>query len=46
MILLREGRIVTAGPKASVLTSKSLGGLFGAPIVITDNDGYYYARLG
>ena len=37
---------MTAGPKASALTSKSLSGLFGAPIVITNNDGYYYARLG
>jgi len=46
VVLLGQGRIVTAGPKASVLTSKSLGGLFGAPIVITHNDGYYYARLG
>jgi hypothetical protein len=29
-----------------VLTSASLSALFDAPIVITQNDGYYYARLG
>jgi len=46
VVLLGQGRIVMAGPKASVLTSKSLGGLFGAPIVISQSDGYYYARLG
>jgi iron complex transport system ATP-binding protein len=46
VVLLGEGRIVTAGPKTSVLTSMSLSSLFGAPVVITQNDGYYYARLG
>ena len=44
VILLREGRIAAAGPKASVLTSKALTELFGAPIAIEDNGGYYYGR--
>src|SRR3954470_5235284 len=46
VVLLGQGRIVTAGPKTSVLTSAGLSALFGAQIVITQNDGYYYARLG
>jgi iron complex transport system ATP-binding protein len=45
VVLLSEGRIVTAGPKASVLTSTNLSGVFGAPIAIEKNDGYYFARL-
>jgi iron complex transport system ATP-binding protein len=44
VILLREGRIAAAGPKAAVLTSKALTELFGAPIAIEDNGGYYYGR--
>ena len=34
VVLLRQGRIVTAGPKASVLTAERLSDLFDAPIVI------------
>jgi iron complex transport system ATP-binding protein len=44
VILLREGRIAAAGPKGAVLTSKALTELFGAPIAIEDNGGYYYGR--
>jgi iron complex transport system ATP-binding protein len=46
LVLLSEGRIVTAGTKASVLTSKNLSALFGAPIAIEENGGYHFARLG
>ena len=45
VILLSQGRIVAAGPKTSVLTSANLSDLFGAPVLIEENDGYYFARL-
>ena len=44
VILLREGRVVAAGPKRSVLTAERLSGLFNAPITLEEHDGYYYAR--
>ena len=44
VVLLREGRIAAAGPKASVLTAERLSGLFNAPIALEENDGYFYAR--
>jgi iron complex transport system ATP-binding protein len=44
VILLREGRIVTAGPKRSVLTAERLSHLFNAAITIEEHDGYYYGR--
>jgi iron complex transport system ATP-binding protein len=46
VILLREGRLAAAGAKRSVLTAERLSGLFGSPIAIEENDGYYYARPG
>lgn len=44
VILLRDGRIVAAGPKGSVLTAERLSDLFDAPIRLEESDGYYYAR--
>jgi iron complex transport system ATP-binding protein len=44
VILLREGRVATAGPKRSVLTAERLSDLFKAPIALEENDGYYYGR--
>jgi iron complex transport system ATP-binding protein len=46
VILLSHGRIATAGPKTSVLTSRHLSELFGTAIALEQNDGYYFARLG
>jgi iron complex transport system ATP-binding protein len=46
VILLREGRIAAAGAKRPVLTAERLSDLFGSPIAIEENDGYYYARPG
>ena len=44
VILLRDGRIVADGPKASVLTAARLSDLFGTPIAHDTADGYHYAR--
>jgi iron complex transport system ATP-binding protein len=44
VILLKEGRIVADGPKASVLTGDRLSALFGLPITVEEAGGYYYAR--
>lgn len=44
VILLREGRVAAAGPKRSVLTAERLSDLFNAPIMLEENEGYYYGR--
>ena len=44
VILLREGRIVAAGSKRSVLTAECLSDLFKAPVALEENDGYFYGR--
>jgi len=44
VVLLRRGRIVDSGPKASMLTPERLSALFEAPIAVRQVDGYYYAR--
>jgi iron complex transport system ATP-binding protein len=46
VILLRGGRVVTAGQKRSVLTAERLSDLFNAAITLEEHDGYYYGRLG
>jgi len=46
VLLLRGGRIVTDGPKRSVLSAEHLSDLFDAPVAIDEEDGYYYARPG
>ncbi len=40
-LLLRSGRVVAAGPHASVLTSGNLAATFGAPLRMTRRDGRY-----
>jgi iron complex transport system ATP-binding protein len=42
VVLLREGRIVTDGPKAQVLTADRLSGLFGVPVRLIRSDGYFH----
>ena len=46
VVLLREGRIVAAGAKGSVLTSHRLSDVFDAPISLEEHAGYFYARPG
>jgi iron complex transport system ATP-binding protein len=44
VVLLRDGRILVDGEKASVLVDRHLSALFKAPIAVDYADGYYYAR--
>jgi iron complex transport system ATP-binding protein len=41
VILLRDGQIVADGPKAKLLTSATLGELFGVPVEVHRRGGYY-----
>lgn len=45
-ILLKQGRIVADGPTAQVLEGPGLGDVFGGPVTLTRQDGYYYVRPG
>jgi iron complex transport system ATP-binding protein len=42
--LLRDGRIIADGPKAEVLTSEGISALFGIPLRISQQDGYFHIR--
>lgn len=44
VMLLREGRVVAAGPIAETLTAESLSDAFGMPITLSSEDGRYAAR--
>jgi iron complex transport system ATP-binding protein len=46
VVLLKEGRIAATGLKRSMLTAERLSALFNAPIAISEDDGYFYARPG
>ena len=46
VILLQHGRILLDGPKREVLTSRHLSTLFGAPVQVRENNGYYTAASG
>jgi iron complex transport system ATP-binding protein len=43
-MLLREGRVVAAGPIAETLTAASLTEAFGMPIALSSEAGRYAAR--
>jgi len=43
VILMKEGRFCGDGPKSAVLTDENIGGLFGVPLHIREEGGYYYA---
>jgi iron complex transport system ATP-binding protein len=43
VILLQRGRVLLAGPKGEVLTSRNLSALFEAPIQVQETNGYYSA---
>jgi iron complex transport system ATP-binding protein len=45
VILLKNGRVTEDGPKASVLTSASLGRAFDAPLEVDEIAGYYAVKL-
>ena len=42
IILLRDGRIMADGPKSEVLTSEAISRLFGIPLRISQQDGYFH----
>src|SRR6202790_1203644 len=44
VILLRDGRIIADGPKAEILSSEGISGLFGIPLRISQQDGYFHIR--
>ncbi|MEH3089241.1 MAG: ABC transporter ATP-binding protein [Microbacterium arborescens] len=44
VLLLREGRVVAAGPLADALTAENLTETFGMPITLAAQDGRYAAR--
>jgi iron complex transport system ATP-binding protein len=43
VVLLRAGRVVADGPKAEILTSERLSGMFGVPVEVIQRDGFYHA---
>lgn len=43
-LLMREGRVVAAGPLERVVTEETLSATFGVPLVLEENDGRYTAR--
>lgn len=43
VILMKDGKFCNEGPKESILTSKNISKLFGAPVEIERKGGYYYA---
>jgi iron complex transport system ATP-binding protein len=44
-LMLRGGRVFAAGPKRSVLTSRILGGAFGAKVSVRESRGRYQAAV-
>jgi iron complex transport system ATP-binding protein len=43
VVMLREGRIFADGPKSELLNEELLGKLFGVPITVARQDGFYHA---
>jgi len=44
VVLLRIGRVVADGPKRKVLTARQLTALFGVPVKLVSDDGYYHVH--
>ena len=42
VVLLRDGRILADGPKPQTLTAEHLSALFGVPVRLAQQDGYFY----
>ena len=43
VILMKDGRFVRDGPKEDLLTDRNIGDLFGIPVRVNRENGYYYA---
>ena len=43
-IVLRDGRIIADGRKNEVFTSECISGLFGVPLRISQQDGYFHIQ--
>jgi len=43
VILMKNGKFVEDGPKEEMLTDRHIGRLFGVPVTVRREDGYYYA---
>jgi len=41
-VLLREGKILADGPKASILTAENLSKLFNANVRLGQHDGFFH----
>lgn len=46
VILLKEGRVLADGPKREMLTADRLGELFETPVLLDEENDYFYARPG
>lgn len=46
VLLLKEGRVLTSGPAADVLTAERLSRCFGRPIEVSRHEGRWLARSG
>ncbi len=45
IVLLRRGKVVAAGAKSDTLTSANLSAVFESPIVVSEADGYFSAKV-
>jgi iron complex transport system ATP-binding protein len=45
VLLLRDGRIMAGGSKAAMLAPGPLSELFGAPVRVSERDGYFHATV-
>jgi iron complex transport system ATP-binding protein len=43
VLMMREGRIVADGAKATLLTEERLSGLFGVDVKLKERDGFHHA---
>jgi iron complex transport system ATP-binding protein len=43
VVMLREGRVLADGPKSHLLTAESLSSLFGVPVRLVKQDGYFHS---
>lgn len=43
VVMLQAGRVLADGPKREILTEQNLSRLFGVPVRLADQDGYYAA---
>ena len=44
VVLLQRGHVAADGPKEEVLTSEQLSSLFGVPVRLFQDDGYFYVH--